>query len=175
MDPVTTALLPSPHRAASQFSQLIVPTCTFETAPSLDLLIVPGGQGTRDPKISKAVSFVTRVYPSLQQLIAVCTGVGIAAQAGVLDGKRATTNKLSWDSTVALRPEVDWVYQSRWICDGNIWTSSGISAGIDVTLAWIESSYGETTATAIANRMEYVRATDPSQDPFATLYKKETS
>jgi len=72
---------------------------------------------------------------------------------------------------VALGPKVKWVPQARWVVDGNIWSSSGISAGIDVTLAFIEKIYGKDNATSVANLMEYERHTDPNWDPFAAIFK----
>ncbi|TQN64943.1 Isonitrile hydratase [Colletotrichum shisoi] len=156
--------------AASDFGQRIVPTHTFQTAPPLDVLIVPGGQGTRYPGISAAVDFVRERFGTLQYLLTVCTGAGVAARAGVLDGRRATTNKLSWEQTVALRPQVDWVHKARWVRDGHVWTSSGISAGIDLTFAWIAAVYGSEVAKNIADRMEYTPVEDPSWDPFADLW-----
>lgn len=71
---------------------------------------------------------------------------------------------------VALGPEVEWVPRARWVTDGNIWTSSGVSAGIDVTLAWIGSVFGEKKARRIADGLEYTRHEDSSWDPFAELY-----
>ncbi|KAI9149900.1 Isonitrile hydratase 6 [Paramyrothecium foliicola] len=172
MDPVSNKLL-TDTPVDSRFEQLIVPTHTFETAPPLDVLIVPGGQGTRTQDVAHIVNYIKKTFPSLQYLITVCTGSGLAARAGVLDGKRATTNKLLWDETVALGPRVDWIYKARWVQDGNVWTSSGISAGIDVTFAWIEDVYGQDVAKAIADRMEYTRVTDPNNDVFADLYRPE--
>lgn len=152
----------------SHFAQSIVPTHTFATAPPLDVLLVPGGQGTRSADgIASPIEFVARVYPSLKYLITVCTGAGVAARAGVLDGRRATTNKFAWRETVALRSQVDWVHRARWVEDGNVWTSSGISAGIDVIFAWMRAVYGEEVAKDVADRMEYVAALDPDDDPFA--------
>lgn len=55
--------------------------------------------------------------------------------------------------------------------DGNIWTSSGVSAGIDLTYDWVESVYGEELAEEIANRQEYIRNRDPEHDPFAATWK----
>ncbi|KAJ0160602.1 Isonitrile hydratase [Colletotrichum tanaceti] len=156
--------------AASDFGQRIVPTHTFQTAPPLDVLIVPGGQGTRYAGIATAVDFVRERFPSLRYLLTVCTGAGVAARAGVLDGRRATTNKMSWDQTTALRPRrVDWVRRARWVRDGHVWTSSGISAGVDMTFAWIAAVYGAEVAEDIARRMEYEPVQDPSRDPFADL------
>ncbi|WQF88469.1 Putative class I glutamine amidotransferase [Colletotrichum destructivum] len=159
-----------PATVASDFGQRIVPTHTFQTAPPLDVLIVPGGQGTRYPGITTAVDFVRERFGSLQYLLTVCTGAGVAARAGVLDGRRATTNKLSWEQTIALRPQVDWVHKARWVRDGHVWTSSGISAGIDLTFAWIAAVYGSEVAKNIADRMEYTPVEDPSWDPFADLW-----
>lgn len=177
LDPVPTKqLVPKdrggynpPPTQSPEFGTTILPTHTFSTAPALDVLLVPGGQGTRahTPAISESIDFIRQRFPSLQYLITVCTGSGLAARSGVLDGRRATTNKLAWEATTALRPQVDWVHRARWVNDGNIWTSSGISAGIDVTFAWIADVYGADVAKDIADRMEYTRVTDPDDDPFA--------
>ncbi|KAF4810297.1 Isonitrile hydratase [Colletotrichum tropicale] len=181
LDPVSTKQIPGAQQqpgaipatgpavpaANSDFGQTILPTHTFKTAPPLDVLIVPGGQGTRYAGIHASIDFIKERFPELQYLITVCTGAGVAARAGVLDGKRATTNKLSWEQTIALRPEVNWVHKARWVEDGNVWTSSGISAGIDVTFAWIAAVYGKDLARNIADRMEYTPVEDSSWDPFA--------
>ena len=65
---------------------------------------------------------------------------------------------------------VQWVKTARWVVDGNCWTSSGVSAGIDATLAWISSVYGEEMARQVAIWMEYERNADPSHDPFAEIW-----
>ncbi|CAN8096000.1 unnamed protein product [Discula destructiva] len=168
LDPVSTARPPDfPGGVGSQFAQRILPTHTFATAPPLDVLLVPGGIGTRLPGIASAVDFVRDVFPSLQYLVTVCTGAWVAARAGVLDGRRATSNKLAWAQTVALRPEVDWVHRARWVEDGNVWTSSGVSAGIDVIFAWMRAVFGVEVAQNVADRMEYTPIMDPHNDPFA--------
>ncbi|RDB18457.1 Isonitrile hydratase [Hypsizygus marmoreus] len=167
LDPVSTK---PPSIPEIKFHQSIVPTHTFTTAPPLDVLIIPGGRGTVDPSIQFAIDFVARVYPSLKYLITVCTGSGIAARAGVLDGRRATTNKLRWASIVELRPQVKWISHARWVVDGNVWTSAGVSAGLDVVFGFIAEVYGEQTAERLANHLEYKRHTDPSWDPFAELH-----
>ncbi|KAH7160744.1 DJ-1/PfpI family protein [Dactylonectria macrodidyma] len=158
----------------SSFFPQIQPTHTWATAPDdVDVLIIPGGLGTRSPYLTELIEYVKTTYPKLQYLISICTGASIVAKAGVLDGRRATTNKASWASTIASSSEVEWVSHARWVVDGNVWTSSGISAGIDATLAFIESIYGSDNATYIANMMEYERHTNSSWDPFADLYGLE--
>lgn len=168
LEPVTTK---SPA-SANAIGQSVVPTHTFATAPSLDLLLVPGGLGTRGSNlaIEEAISYIRNVYPQLCYLITVCTGSGLAARAGVLDGKRATTNKMAWAEITGLAVNVDWVPRARWVVDGNVWSSSGVSAGIDVTLAWIEEVYGSEVARKISNSIEYTRHEGPIHDPFAELH-----
>lgn len=140
----------------STVSESVLPTHTFETAPPLDVLIVPGGIGSRGPPptVNAMIAFVKERYPTLQYLITVCTGAGIAARAGVLDGKHATTNKRAWAETTTLGPKVKWVPQARWVTDGNIWTTSGVAAGTDGFLAFVEAIYGSATAKTVSNGME---------------------
>ena len=117
----------------STFSQSVVPTSTFDeflaSGTDVDVLIVPGGPGVRvsDEKIAPVVDFVRELYPDVEYLITVCTGSGVAAKAGILDGRRATTNKAAWDEITAMGPDVEWVSPARWVVDGNIWSSSGVS------------------------------------------------
>jgi transcriptional regulator GlxA family with amidase domain len=170
-DPVMTRpRAPSMNSMNSSFFTSVIPTHTLKHAPDLDVLIVPGGIGTRAPDLQPTIDYIAASYPKLQYLVTVCTGAGLAARAGVLDGKKATTSKASWAGTIALGPKVRWVSKARWTVDGNVWTSSGISAGIDVTLAFIAHVYGDGVASGIAKLMEYERHQDPSQDPFATIF-----
>ncbi|KAH6995214.1 DJ-1/PfpI family protein [Ilyonectria destructans] len=175
LDLVTTEpMTASMNSKNSSFFPQIQPTHTFETVPDdIDVLIIPGGLGSRSPHLTTTIEYVASIYPKLKYLISICTGAIIAAKSGVLDGRRATTNKASWSSTIANGPKVDWVPHARWVVDGNIWTSSGISAGIDATLAFIEEVYGSDTATYISNLMEYERHTDPSWDPFSETFDVE--
>jgi transcriptional regulator GlxA family with amidase domain len=67
----------------------------------------------------------------------------------------------------ALHPQVNWVAKARWVVDGNIWTSSGISAGIDLTFAWMAEVFGEETAQLVADRSEYERNIESGNDRYA--------
>jgi transcriptional regulator GlxA family with amidase domain len=170
LDPVSTisADLPGPNPS---FAQSVVPTHTYATAPPLDVLFVPGGKAAHNPAPAiqkQATEFVKTVYPSLEYLVTVCTGAIVVARGGLLDGKRATTNKMAWYLTKE-RPQVDWVPHARWVVDGNMWTSAGVTAGIDVTLAWISEVYGGKTAEEVTKVIEYDRHMDASWDPFAKL------
>ncbi|KAL2066487.1 hypothetical protein VTL71DRAFT_2558 [Oculimacula yallundae] len=148
-----------------------VATYNFTSAPPIDVLLIPGGIGNRAPipLFNSTIDYVKEVYPSLKYLFTVCTGSGIAARAGVLDGKRATTNKMAWAPTILLGPKVKWVAEARWVQDGNIWTSSGVMAGIDAAYAFVSEIYSETVSLRAANMMEYVRHPNSTDDPFATL------
>ena len=167
LEPVSTGNRTGP----SPFAESIMPTHTFETVPPLDVLFVPGGLGTRNltADMNRTIDFIATTYPSLQYLITVCTGAGLAALAGVLDNRTATTNKRAWDAMTPLGRKTYWRSHARWVQDGNVWTSSGVSAGIDVTFAWMGAVYGEATAADVANGMEYVRHLNASDDPFADM------
>ncbi|KAI0794072.1 class I glutamine amidotransferase-like protein [Fomes fomentarius] len=151
----------------------LVPTHTFDDPPAdLEVLLVPGGFGALPEfgNIQPIVEFLQKTYPKLKYLITVCNGAGLPAKAGILDGRKATTTKDVWSKVVTMGPKVDWVKTARYVVDGNIWTSSGVSAGIDATLAWVAHVYGAETARAIANQMEYEWRDDKNWDPFAYMF-----
>ena len=86
------------------------PTHTFSDNAPLDVLLIPGGPGSRVAYNNTVlIDYVKRVYPSLQYILSTCTGAQILAKAGMLDGKRATTAKFSWQEMVKSGPKVKWV------------------------------------------------------------------
>ncbi|WEW59136.1 hypothetical protein PRK78_004605 [Emydomyces testavorans] len=169
MDPVSTqARSKGMQRFNSTFGQSVVPTHTFANSPAdLEVLLVPGGVGTSAPDIGPVVQYINQTYPKLKYIMSVCTGAKLLAKSGILDGRSATTNKKSWQSVVKEGPKVKWVPQARWVTDGNIWTSAGVSAGIDLMLAFLDAVYGTETGKMIADGMEYERTLDWRDDPFA--------
>ncbi|KAL1748049.1 class I glutamine amidotransferase-like protein [Schizophyllum fasciatum] len=171
LDPVST----KPRSAGmnthnSNFSQAIVPTHTIADAPALDVLMVPGGLGTRAHDLDPLIAYIAHAARDAEYVLTVCTGSWLAARAGVLDGRNATSNKRAWAGREGLGNGTNWIAHARWVEDGNVWTSSGISAGIDMTLAWMERVFGNETATDVANSMEYERHLDSTWDPYADLY-----
>ncbi|KAG8719157.1 hypothetical protein FRC08_003509, partial [Ceratobasidium sp. 394] len=103
-------------------------------------------------------------------ILSVCTGSWVLADAGVLDGKRATTNKAAFKDCVAsTSKEVKWVAKARWVVDGNIWTSSGVTAGADMGYAFMKHVTGDEFATKVKNIVE-LHASGPDDDEFAEIF-----
>ncbi len=143
---------------------------TFADAPKLDILLIPGGGGTRrevdNPRMIEAIKALSAAAP---HVASICTGAALLARTGLLDGLKATTNKRAFKWVGTQGPKVDWVRQARWVEDGKYFTSSGISAGMDMSLALIAKLSGSDRAERIANRAEYHWNRDPHVDPFARL------
>jgi transcriptional regulator GlxA family with amidase domain len=140
----------------------------FTDAPAWDILLVPGGFGTRTAVNDEA--FLKRLALASERsaiTTTVCTGAALLARTGRLDGRPATTNKIAWDWVVEQGPRVRWQRRARWVDDGDVLTSSGVSAGIDMALALIARLHGCDLAVAAARNMEYIWNDDPSNDPFA--------
>ncbi|MEL7046349.1 MAG: DJ-1/PfpI family protein [Pseudomonadota bacterium] len=136
-----------------------------------DIVLVPGGLGTRQAIHNEALmSWIKRMSASAEILSSVCTGSALLAKAGALDGKRATSNKMSFAWVKEQGPSVNWVNQARWVEDGKVFTSSGVSAGMDMTLAVIARLLGEAAAEDAALRAEYTWQRDATQDPFAAAW-----
>jgi transcriptional regulator GlxA family with amidase domain len=159
-----------PHMASDQGPKVVI-EATFEDCGQLDVLLVPGGIGTRkeidNPRL---LGFIREQYPQLEILASICTGAGLLARTGLLDGRKATSNKMVFDWAVQQGPDVDWVPEARWVEAGNIFTASGVAAGIDMALAVIARLLGEVIATKVAQGTEYDWHRDSHWDPFAKLH-----
>ena len=139
----------------------------FEDCPKLDLLLIPGGLGTFAALANeRLLDFLRRRAPEARVTMSVCTGSALLAKAGLLDGKRATSNKQFFDLAVQQSDRVEWVEAARWVDAGDFATSSGVSAGMDMALAVIERLYSKADAERIAELTEYERQTDGTHDPF---------
>ncbi len=132
-----------------------------------DVLLVPGGIGTR--QLVSDSAFLANLKTAVHQstlVASVCTGSGLLAATGLLDGRRATSNKIAFEWAASQGPAVKWNRKARWVQDGKIWTSSGIAAGIDMSVALIAHLFDESTARDIAHRAEYIWNNDSENDPF---------
>lgn len=143
---------------------------SFDGAPQLDVLLIPGGLGTRTAvDNSSLVDFVSRQARGCRYIVSVCTGSFILHRAGVLSGRRATTHYKSLDRLRALG-DVE-VVEERIVRDGNVWTSAGVSAGIDLALALIAEIAGEETAGKVQLSAEYY----PSDRRYGTAHEEEAA
>ena len=135
----------------------INPHASFATCPPLDYLLVPGGQGTRREVDNPAlIDFVASQAKRCQAVLSVCTGSFVLHAAGLLSGRKATTH---WGSLQRLRALGDVVVvEQRYVQDGKIWSSAGVSAGTDLMLAFIASVAGEGAAGAVQFAAEYYPA-----------------
>lgn len=140
----------------------------FDDCPPLDLVMVPGGFGTLAELKNEALLDWLRARAEKAEIVmSVCSGSALLAKAGLLDGRRATSNKRYFQIATAQGPSVEWVYKARWVDDGNRVTSSGVSAGIDMALHVVARLYGTKTAEYLADQTEYQWHRDADDDPFA--------
>lgn len=158
--------------ASTQGPQTLAPY-SFTDCPPLDLLLLPGGIGTL-PALDNAAlhQFLRERSATAQVTMSVCSGSAILAKAGLLDGRRATSNKQFFMLAAMQSDKVTWVEQARWVEDGTFATSSGVSAGIDMALAIIARLYGQERAELIATGTEYEWHRDPNWDPFVQYLNK---
>lgn len=134
----------------------VLPHHTFDTCPPLDVLLVPGGWGTRVELANPVMlGFLRARAPEVRTLASVCTGSMLLGHAGLLDGKRATTHWKSLGWMQASFPSVMVDESRHFVRDGSTFTSAGISAGIDMALRIVADHHGETLARATAQYMEY--------------------
>ena len=132
-----------------------------------DVLFIPGGSGTRNEVDNiEFLSSIKVLAEKSKYVLTVCTGSALLARAGLLDGKKATSNKRAFDWVKSNSDKVNWIQQARWIIDGKYYTSSGVSAGIDMALGFISDLQGKDIAEAIAFRIEYNWQSDKEHDDF---------
>lgn len=146
----------------------VVATTGYRDAATPDIVMVPGGIGTRALVADNHFLDWLREWASGAAIVtSVCTGSGVLAAAGLLDGYRATSNKIAFDWASGQGDDVEWVYSARWVHDRDRWTSSGVAAGIDMIGALLAELFGPAEAQRGANEIEYELHTDPERDPFA--------
>lgn len=134
---------------------------------NFDVLLIPGGAGTRI--LCKDVGFLFKLQRHAEHAklcMTVCTGSALLAKTPLLDGRKATSNKRAFHWVMSLNESVHWQPRARWVRDGKFYTSSGISAGIDMALQVVADFHGYDQALSIANRMEYVWNENADDDPF---------
>jgi transcriptional regulator GlxA family with amidase domain len=132
---------------------IVVPHVTVAACPPLDYLLVPGGQGSRIAVDRPAtIDFIRRQAAGARAVLSVCTGAFLLERAGLLTGKRATTH---WGELPKLRRLPVEVVEDRFVRNESIWTAAGVSAGIDMMLAFIATEAGEDVAGDVQMFAEY--------------------
>jgi len=140
----------------------------FTDTPDLDMLLLPGGVGTVPELENDAMlNFLKARCPKTEINMSVCSGSALFAKAGLLEGLKATSNKMFFSLATSQSNNVEWVENARWVDAGQYVTSSGVSAGTDMALAVIERVFGADRARMISEFTEYQWHTDADADPFA--------
>ena len=145
------------HRIISCRGGLLVqPHHVIDNHPPIDILVVPGGQGTRRERLnSRVLDWIAAQDRATELTTSVCTGAFLLAERGILDRHRATTH---WASVEWMRqqyPAIDMLSDVRVVDEGHVITSAGVSAGIDMALHVVARLHGDETAAWTARRMEY--------------------
>lgn len=135
----------------------VIPNAKFSDNLSLDILIIPGGYGAEEFEIRNRVTldWILQQSQQVEILASVCTGALLLAECGILDGKKATTHWMDIDRLIKEYPEVDVQKNVKFVDEGNILTSGGISAGINMSFHIIKRILGVEIAKSTAKRMEY--------------------
>jgi transcriptional regulator GlxA family with amidase domain len=134
----------------------LIPDETWETAPPLDVLVYPGGRGTRAELLDEAVlDWVRGISRSGAVVASVCTGSLVLASAGLLDGKPATTHWQSLELLPTLGTDIEVRPDDRFVDNGNVITAAGVSAGIDMALHLVARLHSPERAREVRRYIQY--------------------
>ncbi|WP_284037131.1 DJ-1/PfpI family protein [Neobacillus sp. 114] len=135
----------------------VQPDFSFDTMPKFDILVIPGGPGAREREINndKVITWIESQMKNVQLMTSVCTGALLLAKAGLLKDKMATTHWASYERLEKGFPEVEVQRDVKFVDEGNVITSGGISAGINMTFHIVKRLVGPQVAQGTAKRMEY--------------------
>jgi len=152
--PPCVSLARSLEPVTCRYGLRVLPDRTLDDAPDLSALVVPGGDGSKAVAEDEAtLAFVREVYDAGHDVLSICTGARILAAAGLLGGKTVTTHH-SARSEAEAWPGVT-VSTERYVQDGTVWTSAGVTAGIDLALAYVAATAGEETEAHIRQFIEW--------------------
>lgn len=148
-----------PYRASGGMPGVgcqIIPHYTFQTAPPLEIVVAPGGAGTRvEEKNVVLLDWLEATARSAEVAASVCTGAFLFAARGLFDGRRATTHFRQLQRLHVAYPAVEVVEGVRWVDEGHLISSAGVSAGIDMALQLVLRLVGRETASRTARAMQY--------------------
>ncbi|MFK4227517.1 GlxA family transcriptional regulator [Streptomyces sp. NPDC019890] len=152
----------------------LVPDGTLADAPGPYTLLVPGGEGTRRPDPG-LIDWLRANGPRAERLVSVCTGALLLAEAGLLDGHRATTHWATCDHLARTYPAVDVDPDPIFVRDGRVATSAGVTAGIDLALALVEEDHGRDVALTVARHLVVFLRRPGSQAQFSAQLAAQTA
>ncbi|MGW3629613.1 GlxA family transcriptional regulator [Streptomyces sp. NPDC005122] len=168
----TASLDGAPVRTSSGLT--LVPDGTLAEAPAPHTLLVPGGQGTRQP--DPGLTDWLRVHgPRAGRLVSVCTGALLLARAGLLDGRRATTHWAYCDQLARDHPAVQVDPDPLYVRDGRVSTSAGVTSGIDLALALVEEDLDRETALTVARHLVVFLRRPGNQAQFGAQLAAQTA
>jgi transcriptional regulator GlxA family with amidase domain len=135
----------------------IIPTALFKDNLNLDILIIPGGYGAEEIEIKNKVvlDWIIEQHKKVKFLASVCTGALLLAECGILNNKKATTHWMDIDRLEHDYPKIEVIRNTKFVDEGNIFTSGGISAGINMSFHIVSRLFGVAVAKNTAKRMEY--------------------
>jgi len=175
---ITCLIVPRPGMPTTSAGLDLVSTTSeqalLEGAP-FDTLVVVGGEGARTRGDEITIQHLIRhLAPRARRVVGVCTGAFILAAAGLLEGRRVTTH-WRWCAELAHRyPGLQVEPEPIYLRDGNIWTSAGITAGMDLALALVEEDHGHTLALAVARELVLFLRRPGDQKQFSSVLSAQT-
>ena len=133
-----------------------------------DVFLIPGGLGTRKEVDNiQLVDVIRQISNQSKYVLTVCTGSALLAKTGLLDGKKATSNKRAFDWVTTQGNKVNWIKKARWVVDDKYYTSAGVSAGMDMTLGFLADIHGVEFARTVAFQIEYNWQENKDEDNFS--------
>lgn len=152
-------------RSLRAMSRLALPDAVFVAGGAPDLPLPPSE--------ARLVRWLRSHHEGITTLVSICTGAFVLAEAGLLDGRKVTTHWRFSDDLRARYPAVHVVDQGIFVRDGRVWTSAGITAGIDLTLALVEQDHGHATAMAVAKNLLLFLRRSGHQAQFSAVLARQ--
>jgi putative intracellular protease/amidase len=134
-----------------------------------DIFLIPGGLGTRSEVNNvQLIDAIKQISNQSKYVLTVCTGSALLAKTGLLEDRKATSNKRAFQWVTSQEKNVNWIQKARWVVDGKYYTSSGVSAGMDMTLGFLADMHGIEFARTVAFQIEYNWQENKDEDNFSS-------